>query len=116
MVVGPPRLPATLLIALSLLWFTTTTIFKQASPVITANFQVQQQDHHQHVVYQSLRHALHDIKALPSPVKFDFSVFVSRRHHHRKIGRGGFVTWSKFDTRYDVEMHLVPTGPNPLHH
>ncbi|KAK9080362.1 hypothetical protein SSX86_000120 [Deinandra increscens subsp. villosa] len=93
-VAGPPRFPATLLlIALSLLWFTTTIIFIFKQPPT--------QDHHHRI--------------LP-PVRFDFSLFVSRRHHHRKIGRGPFVSWSALDPRYDVEKHLVPTGPNPLHH
>ncbi|MFS7939406.1 hypothetical protein Hanom_Chr05g00451331 [Helianthus anomalus] len=109
MVVGVPRFPATLLIVLSLLWFTTTTIFKQPPPP----FVIQH-----HLSYHSARHTLYNNKALPVPplVKFDFSLFISRRHHHRKIGRDHFVSRSTLDPRYDVEMHLVPTGPNPLHH
>ncbi|KAL8244182.1 hypothetical protein R6Q59_010440 [Mikania micrantha] len=116
MVAGVPRFPGTLLIALSLFWFITTTIFKQPPTGETMKPQIKQEGHH-HQVFKLARHTWLGEKVLPAPpLKFSFSLFVARRHHHRKIGHGHFVSWSKLDPRYGVQMHFVPTGPNPLHH
>lgn len=108
MIVELPRLPTTLLlIAISLFfWFTTINIYNQPQQAIIDQLHI-----HQHHL------TLHDhYKALAQPLKFNFSLFVSRRHHHRKFGHGHLVARSEIDPRYGVEMHLVPTGPNPLHH
>ncbi|XP_071704275.1 uncharacterized protein [Rutidosis leptorrhynchoides] len=114
MIVEVPRLSATLLIAITLLLWFTTIYNNQPQKAIIEKVHIQQNQ--DQFLYHLARRTLHDNRALPPPVKFNFSLFVSRQQHHRKFGYGPFVTWSEIDSRYDVEMHLVPTGPNPLHH
>ncbi|KAI3673285.1 hypothetical protein L6452_39402 [Arctium lappa] len=128
MVAGVLPSPATLLLLTAitlLLWFTTTTtttitaIFNRQPPTSVDKIHIQQQDHHHHhLPYPPARRTLHTNKAIlpPAATQFNFSPFIYGRHHHRKTHHSPFVPRSKIDPRYGVETHLVPTGPNPLHH
>ncbi|KAL7601429.1 hypothetical protein Lser_V15G21732 [Lactuca serriola] len=121
MVVGVLHSPAILtLVTLFLLFcFSTTTttssssIFNQPPPRLIHKVHFHQPEYHHNRLSLSVSYTLLNRKALAPPTKFNFSPFIYKRHHHRKTSP---VEWSVIDPRYGVEMHLVPTGPNPLHH
>ncbi|KAI3785624.1 hypothetical protein L1987_44748 [Smallanthus sonchifolius] len=117
MVARISRSPATLIslifFSLLLLWCTTTTtiILRHPPPIVTAIRIIKQDQEDQ--LSLSTRRALRD-KNLASPsTEFDFTPFIHghQHQHHQHPARG-----LEIDPRYGVEMRLVPTGPNPLHH
>ncbi|PWA39056.1 hypothetical protein CTI12_AA575630 [Artemisia annua] len=105
-----PRLRATLLrfTLVLLLCLTIITILNQL-PSVIGKENIQQQ---RLLSYSLARRNLSIKKTLPSAVKFNFSQYISRRNHYDKTKTLSY----EIDPRYGVEMHLVPTGPNPLHH
>ncbi|KAK9066620.1 hypothetical protein SSX86_013943 [Deinandra increscens subsp. villosa] len=117
------RSPAATLISLVslyllLLWCTTTTTFirKQLPVIITATQSTKQdqvgQQHY--IISLPTRRALKDKSMVSPSTQFDFTPFIHGRqdHRHQHPAQGS----PEIDSRYDVEMRLVPTGPNPLHH
>ncbi|KAJ0818572.1 hypothetical protein HanPI659440_Chr00c01g0704041 [Helianthus annuus] len=118
MVAGISRSPTTLisLISLSLLlvWCTTTTFILRYPPPIATTIRITKEEQEdQHCKSLSTRRALKDKDRVSPYTQFDFTPFVHdhQHHHHQHPAQG-----SEIDPRYGVEMRLVPTGPNPLHH
>ncbi|CAH1422340.1 unnamed protein product [Lactuca virosa] len=120
MVAGISRSPTTLIIVFSLtillLWYTTTTttiIFRQPPPTVKGNHIVKEKQQDQH--YRSLltRRVLINRKVLSPTANFDFTPFLHGDHHQHHQHPAAVP---EIDQRYGVEMRLVPTGPNPLHH
>ncbi|KAL7606520.1 hypothetical protein Lser_V15G18598 [Lactuca serriola] len=118
MVAGISRSPTTLIIVISLtillLWYTTTTttiIFWQPPPTVKANHIVKEKQQDQH--YKLTRRVLINRKVLSPTTNFDFTPFLHGDHHQHHQHPAAVP---EIDPRYGVEMRLVPTGPNPLHH
>ncbi|KAI3726812.1 hypothetical protein L1987_66618 [Smallanthus sonchifolius] len=125
MVARVSRSPATLIslislsLSLLLLWCTITTtttiILRHPPPIATAIRIIKQDQEDQHYISLSTRRALRDKNAASQSTEFDFTPFVHgqqhQHQHHQHPARG-----SEIDPRYGVEMRLVPSGPNPLHH
>ncbi|KAK1433650.1 hypothetical protein QVD17_10564 [Tagetes erecta] len=97
-------------LSLLLLWCTTTTTFIRPYPPPIPITKPQEQQYYQTL---STRRALIDKKKLSPSTNFDFTPFIHahQQHHHQHPSHG-----TEINPLYGVEMRLVPTGPNPLHH
>ncbi|KVI06474.1 hypothetical protein Ccrd_015163 [Cynara cardunculus var. scolymus] len=122
--VAGTRSPTTVIILVSLflllllLWCTTT---QPPTAIAIRVINNHQEDQHYYQPLSTHRVLISNRKVLSHPTKFDFTPFIHGHHHHHhhrhrhhqhRLAAAG----SKIDPRYGVEMRLVPTGPNPLHH